>query len=89
MGKEPVTSCTKAEAAFWTFLIIMLLVLVFVLMLTFMLYLVLRYPPIPASWLWPAVWTGMGLMIVLLLALYLWWGSVLKDREELGDFLKY
>jgi hypothetical protein len=31
----------------------------------------------------------MGLMIVLLLALYLWWGSVLKDREELGDFLKY
>jgi hypothetical protein len=73
---------TIAEAAFWTFLIIMLLMLVFVLMVALMLYLLLKYPQIPASWLWPAVWTGMGLVILLLLVLYFWWGSMLKDREE-------
>lgn len=39
-------------------------------MLAFMLYLVLRYPQIPASWLWPAAWAGMGLVILSLVALY-------------------
>ncbi|RJO62812.1 MAG: hypothetical protein C4542_01810 [Dehalococcoidia bacterium] len=73
-----------AETALWTFLIIILLVFVFVLMAAFMLYLVMRYPQIPASWFWPAVWMGMGLVIVFLLALYFWWGSMLKDREELN-----
>lgn len=79
---------TIAEAALWTFLIIMLLVLVFVLMAAFMLHLVLRYLQIPASWLWLAVWAGMGLVIVSLAALYFWWGSVLKERDQLQSLFK-
>ena len=62
----------------------MLLVLMFVLVLAFMLHLVLRYLQIPASWLWLAVWAGMGLVILSLVALYFWWGSVLNDKKELN-----
>ncbi len=74
-----------AETALWTFLIIILLALVFILMVAFMLYLVLKYPQIPASWLWPSVWMGMGLVTLSLLALYFWWGRVLNDRETLNN----
>jgi|GEM_PF-6473311 len=62
-----------------------MLITVFAVLLGFALYLLPRYPQIPASWLWPIVWTGMGLVIISLGALYFWWGSVLKDREELNN----
>jgi hypothetical protein len=79
---------TVAESALWTFLIIALLMLVFVILFGFMLFLLLKYPQIPTSWLWPAVWTGMGLIVISLAALYFWWGSVLKDRETLESLFQ-
>ena len=77
-----------AETAFCTFLIIIMLIVVFGVLLGYALYLLPKYPQIPASWLWPIVWGGMGLVILFLLALYLWWGWMMKDREELNRLAK-
>ena len=77
-----------AETALWTFLIIILLIFVFILTIGLMLYLLPRYPQIPDSWVWPVVWTTMGVLISSLGVLYFWWGSVLKDREKLNDILE-
>ena len=60
----------------------MLLIFVLILMAIFMLYLILRYPQIPLSWLWPVVWGGMGIVLLTLSGIYFWWDGVLKDREE-------
>ena len=77
-----------AETAFCTFLIIIMLIVVFAVLLGYTLYLLPKYPQIPFSWLWPIVWGGMGLVVVFLLALYLWWGWMMKDREELKRLAK-
>jgi protein-S-isoprenylcysteine O-methyltransferase Ste14 len=66
----------------------MLLLVIFILLVWLMLYLALKYPQIPASWLWPAVWTVMGVVIVFLALLYSGWGSILNDRETLHEMFK-
>lgn len=74
-----------AETAFWTFIFVIMLILVFGIAIWAMLLITARYPQIPAEWFWPVIWIFMGLVLLGLLALYLWWDRVLKDRESLNN----